>query len=49
MPTVVAIVVEGLFVVVVEVLILVQEAKVEATIPRTVAVVASHLVEEGEA
>ena len=49
MHTVVAIVVEGLFVVVAEVLILVQEAKVEATIPRTVAEVASHLEEEEEA
>ena len=47
MPTVVAIAVEGLLVVVAEVLIIVQEAKVEATIPRTVAGVASHLVEEG--
>lgn len=49
MPTVVVIVVEGLFVVVAEVLILVQEVKVEATILRTVAEVASHLVEEEEA
>lgn len=49
MPTVVATVVEGLFVVVAEVLMLVQEAKVEATIRRTVAEVASRLAEEGEA
>lgn len=49
MPTVVDIVVEGLFVVVAEVLILVQEAKAEPTILKTVAEAASNLVEEGEA
>lgn len=60
MRTVVAIAVEGLFVAVAEVLMLVQGAKVEATIPRTVAEVVLtiprtvaevvlHLVAEGEA